>query len=49
MKNFLGSLVRIDYDGPIQPEPFNAALRSKSLDQACTSASAAMKRAFSLL
>jgi len=24
-KDFLGSLVQIDYDGPIQPEPFNAA------------------------
>ncbi|OLB30460.1 MAG: hypothetical protein AUH01_03910 [Acidobacteria bacterium 13_2_20CM_56_17] len=49
VKGFLGSLVQIDYDGPIQPEPFNAALRAKSLNQACTSASAAMKRAFSLL
>jgi len=49
VKDFLGSLVQIDYDGPIQPEPFNAALRAKSLNQACTSASAAMNRAFSLL
>ncbi len=49
VKDFLGSLVRIDYDGPIQPEPFNAALRAKPLDQACASASAGMKRAFSLV
>ena len=49
VKDFLGSLVRIDYDGPIQPEPFNAALRAQSLDQACATASAAMKKAFSLL
>jgi sugar phosphate isomerase/epimerase len=49
VKDFLGSLVQIDFDGPIQPEPFNATLRAKSLNQACTSASAAMKRAFSLL
>jgi sugar phosphate isomerase/epimerase len=49
VKDFLGSLVQIDYDGPIQPEPFNAALRAKSLNEACTSASAAMKRSFSLL
>ncbi|HXN94119.1 MAG TPA: sugar phosphate isomerase/epimerase family protein, partial [Candidatus Acidoferrales bacterium] len=46
VKDFLGSLVQIGYDGPIQPEPFNAALRAKSLDQACASASAAMKTAF---
>jgi len=45
---FLGSLVQIGYDGPIQAEPFNAALRALPLDQACASASAAMKRAFSL-
>jgi len=49
VKDFLGSLVQIDYDGPIQPEPFNAALRAKSFNEACTSASAAMKRSFSLL
>jgi sugar phosphate isomerase/epimerase len=49
VKDFLGSLVQIGYDGPIQPEPFNAALRAKSLDQACASASAAMKTAFSQL
>jgi sugar phosphate isomerase/epimerase len=49
VKQFLGSLVQIGYDGPIQAEPFNAALRAMPLDQACSSASAAMKRAFGLL
>jgi sugar phosphate isomerase/epimerase len=49
VKDFLDSLVQIGYDGPIQAEPFNAALRAMPLDQACSSASAAMSRAFSLL
>jgi sugar phosphate isomerase/epimerase len=48
-KDFLGSLVRIGYDGPIQAEPFNAALRAMPLDQACAAASAAVKKALSLL
>ncbi|HXJ92286.1 MAG TPA: TIM barrel protein [Terriglobia bacterium] len=45
---FLGALVQIGYDGPIQAEPFNAALRAMPLDQACASASAAIKKAFSV-
>ena len=49
VKDFLNSLVQIGYGGPIQAEPFNAALRAMPLDQACSSASAAMRRAFSLL
>jgi sugar phosphate isomerase/epimerase len=49
VKDFLGALVQIGYAGPIQAEPFNAALRALPLDQACGSASAAMRRAFSLL
>ena len=48
-KDFLSSLVRIGYDGPIQAEPFNASLRALPLDQACAAASAAMKKALSLL
>jgi sugar phosphate isomerase/epimerase len=48
-KDFLGSLVGIGYDGPIQAEPFNAALRAMPLDQACAAASAAVKKALSLL
>lgn len=49
VKDFLRSLAQIGYDGPIQAEPFNAALRAMPLDQACGSASAAMKKAFSLV
>lgn len=48
VRDFLGSLVQIGYDGPIQAEPFNAALRALPLDQACASASAAIKKAFSV-
>jgi sugar phosphate isomerase/epimerase len=49
VKDFLNSLVRIGYGGPIQAEPFNANLQALPLDQACASASSAMKRAFSLM
>jgi sugar phosphate isomerase/epimerase len=45
---FLGSLVQMGYDGPIQAEPFNAALRALPLNQACASSSFAMKKAFGL-
>ena len=49
VKEFLDSLARTGYDGPIQAEPFNAALRALPLDEACARASAAMKKAFSLM
>jgi sugar phosphate isomerase/epimerase len=49
VKQFLDALLQIGYDGPIQAEPFNAALRALPLDQACAAASAAMKKAFSLI
>ncbi|HEV2381897.1 MAG TPA: TIM barrel protein, partial [Terriglobia bacterium] len=45
---FLGALVQMGYDGPIQAEPFNAALRALPIDQACANASSAIKQAFSL-
>ena len=48
VKEFLSALVRMGYDGPIQAEPFNAALRALPLDQACAITSAAMKKALSL-
>jgi sugar phosphate isomerase/epimerase len=47
IKQFLDALVQIGFDGPIQAEPFNAALRALPLDQACAAASVAMKKAFS--
>jgi len=45
VKNFLSALLRIGYDGPIQAEPFNAALRALPIDQACAATAAAMKMA----
>ncbi len=48
-KQFLDALLQIGYDGPVQAEPFNAALRALPIDQACAAASAAMKKAFSLI
>ena len=49
VKQFLDALAQIGYDGPIQAEPFNAALRALPLDQACAATSTAMKKAFSLM
>jgi sugar phosphate isomerase/epimerase len=49
VKQFLDALLQIGYDGPIQAEPFNAALRALPLDQACAQASDAMKKAFRLM
>jgi sugar phosphate isomerase/epimerase len=48
-KQFLDALLQIGYDGPIQAEPFNAALRALPVGQACAAASLAMKKAFSLM
>jgi sugar phosphate isomerase/epimerase len=49
IKQFLDALVQIGYDGPIQAEPFNAALRALPVDQASASASTALRKAFSLM
>jgi sugar phosphate isomerase/epimerase len=49
VKQFLDALLQIGYDGPIQAEPFNAALRAMPLDQACAAASTAMKKAFRMM
>jgi sugar phosphate isomerase/epimerase len=49
VKQFLDALLQIGYDGPIQAEPFNAALRALPVDQACAAASDAMKKAFGLM
>ncbi|MGH9396451.1 MAG: TIM barrel protein [Terriglobia bacterium] len=45
-KQFLGALVAIGYDGPIQAEPFNAQLRIMPLDSAVAAAAAAIRKAF---
>jgi sugar phosphate isomerase/epimerase len=49
VKQFLDALLQIGYDGPIQAEPFNAALRAVPVKQACAAASDAMKKAFGLM
>jgi sugar phosphate isomerase/epimerase len=46
VKVFLGALRKIGYDGPIQAEPFNAALRAMPKDQAVAATAVAMKKAF---
>jgi len=46
VKVFLGALRKIGYDGPIQAEPFNAALRTMPKDEAVAATAAAMKKAF---
>ncbi|HEV2426150.1 MAG TPA: TIM barrel protein [Terriglobia bacterium] len=48
VRDFLNALVQMQYDGPIQAEPFNAALRALPLDQACAITASAMKRAFGI-
>ena len=44
----IDSLVGIGYDGPIQAEPFNAALRAMPMDQACAATAAAINKAFGI-
>lgn len=46
VKQFLGALVAIGYDGPIQAEPFNAQLRAMPLEAAVGAAAAAIRKAF---
>lgn len=46
---FLRALVRIGYDGPCRPEPFNKALNALDNDPACAAASAALHRAMALV
>jgi sugar phosphate isomerase/epimerase len=48
VKDFLGSLASIGYDGPIHAEPFNKALAAMPVDEACAASAAAMKKAFAL-
>jgi sugar phosphate isomerase/epimerase len=48
VRDFLGALVKIGYEGPIAAEPFNAALRAMPIDQACATTAAAMKKAFNV-
>ena len=45
--SFLESLKKVGYDGPVQAEPFNAALRAKPIDDACALTAASMRKALS--
>jgi sugar phosphate isomerase/epimerase len=46
IKTFLEALAEIGYDGPVQAEPFNAALRALPVEEACGRTAAALKQAF---
>ena len=48
VKMFLEALRKISYGGPVQAEPFNAALRAMPRDEAVAATAAAMKKAFAL-
>jgi sugar phosphate isomerase/epimerase len=49
VQQFLDTLARIGYDGPIQAEPFSDTLKAMPIDQACAATAAAMKKSFSLM
>ncbi len=46
VKNFLGGLKEIGYDGPVRAEPFNEAVRRMQVDEALTATKAALDKAF---
>ena len=49
LKEFLGVLVEIGYDGPIRAEPFNRDLNKMTDDAAVAATARAMRKAFSLV
>ncbi len=49
LATFLGTLVKIGYDGPVRAEPFNQPLREMPDPQALAATAAAMKKAFALV
>lgn len=49
VSTFLAALVKIGYDGPVRPEPFNKALNALDNDPACAATSAALHRAMGLI
>lgn len=46
---FVNALAQIGYDGPVRPEPFNAALNALDNEPACAAASAALHKAAALV
>lgn len=49
LKSFLEALLEIGYDGPVRPEPFNAALRAMPKEQILTVTLEAMKKGMALV
>jgi len=47
MKAFLGTLIKIGYDGPVACEPFSQDLRKMPPEQALSTVAEAMKKASS--
>jgi sugar phosphate isomerase/epimerase len=47
--DFLNALNKIGFDGPLRCEPFNAALRSMTREQALGAVAKSMKQAFALI
>ena len=45
VSTFIGALIKIGYDGPIRPEPFNQPLNAMENEPACASTIAAMRKA----
>jgi sugar phosphate isomerase/epimerase len=46
---FVNALAQIGYDGPVRPEPFNAALNALDNEPACAATSAALHQAAALV
>ena len=49
LATFVAALVRIGYDGPVRPEPFNKVLNALDNEPACAAASATMHQAMALI
>lgn len=46
---FLTALVKIGYDGPVRPEPFNKALNAMENEPACAATSASLHKAMGMI
>lgn len=46
---FLTALVKISYDGPVRPEPFNQALNAMDNEAACAATIAAFRKAMAMI
>ncbi|MGA2497390.1 MAG: sugar phosphate isomerase/epimerase family protein [Tepidisphaeraceae bacterium] len=49
LKTFLGSMVKIGYDGPVAAEPFSQTVRSMKPEEALAAVAASMKKAAALV